>query len=128
MTASFRIDVEPWGFLRFTLSGFFDAQAFGGFVAERERAFAKLTCAPNAHLTLVDLSECLLQPQAVAAAFQGLMSQAERRSRRMAFVFGASPTRMQVRRILAERDDIGFFIDEESAMAWLIEREPRAAA
>ena len=129
MTASFRIDAEPWGFLRFTLSGFFNADSFGEFVAERERAFGKLTCAPNAHLTLVDLSECLLQPQVVATAFQGLMSESRRRSRRMAFVFGASPARLQVRRLVAERDDIGFFIDEDSAMAWLLkdDRQARAA-
>ncbi len=127
MNASYRIAVEPWGFLRFTLTGFFDSGSFAGFVEEREQAFAKLTCAPNAHLTLVDLRECHLQPQVLTAAFQTLMSQPEKRSRRMAFVFGGSPARMQVRRIVAERDDIGFFIDESAAMAWLTEPEEKAA-
>jgi hypothetical protein len=127
MSATYSIEVEPWGFLRFTLSGFFDSRDFARFVADREKAFAKLTCAPNAHLTLVDLSACLLQPQVLAAAFQQLMADPRTRSRRMAFVFGASPTRMQVRRILAARDDIGLFIEEPEAMAWLTGRAEMAA-
>ena len=94
---------------------------------DREKAFDQLTCAPNAHLTLVDVRNCLLQPQALAAGFQQLMSQSAKRSRRMAFVFGASPARMQVRRILAERDDIALFLDEAEAMRWLTEPEARAA-
>ena len=113
--------------MHFTLSGFFDEATFARFVEDRRAAFAKLTCAPNAHLTLVDLSECLLQPQVLAAAFQKLMAEPETRSRRMAFVFGTSPTRMQVRRILAARDDIGLFADEASAMAWLREADLKAA-
>ena len=127
MTGHYRIDVEPWGFLRFTFVGFFDLKTFERFVTEREQAFALLTCAPNAHLTLVDVSECVLQPQVLAAGFQKLMAQTDKRSRRMAFVFGKSPARMQVRRILADRDDIGFFTDESAAMRWLTEPAARAA-
>lgn len=127
MPPHYSIHVEPWGFLRFTLAGLFDRETFARFVEERRIAFARLTCAPNAHLTLVDLSECVLQPQVVAAAFQALMTETKARSRRMAFVFGSSPTRMQVRRILAARDDIGLFIDEESAMAWLRQTGAKAA-
>lgn len=127
MPPHYSIDVEPWGFLRFTLAGLFDRETFGRFVQDRRVAFGRLTCAPNAHLTLVDLRECVLQPQIVAAAFQELMADSKTRSRRMAFVFGSSPARMQVRRILAERDDIGLFIDEESAMAWLRQADSKAA-
>lgn len=128
MTTRYRIDVEPWGFMRFTLSGFFDHEVFARFVAEREKAFAKLTCAPNAHLTLVDLRRCQLQPQVLAEAFKQLMSESHRRSFRMAFVFGDSPARMQVRRLLTERNDIGLFTDEASAMGWLTDAGARAAA
>ncbi|HYZ47835.1 MAG TPA: hypothetical protein VE567_02965 [Sphingomonas sp.] len=127
MSASYSIDVEPWGFLRFTLEGFFDPETFQRFARDREAAFAKLTCAPNAHLTLVDVTQCQLQSQEVAAAFQKLMSDPHTRSRRIAFVFGASPTRLQVRRIAAHRDDVGLFNEETSAMAWLREPEARVA-
>lgn len=127
MAGSYSIQVEPWGFLRFTLEGFFDAETFAGFVRERRAAFAKLTCAPNAHLTLVDLTNCALQSQTITAAFQTVMADATTRSRRMAFVFGDSPTRMQIRRILAARDDVGLFADEATAMAWLKAPDVRAA-
>lgn len=128
MNGRYRIDVEPWGFMRFTLSGLFDADVFARFVADREVAFAKLTCAPNAHLTLVDLRQCKLQPQVLADAFRRLMAEPHRRSLRMAFVFGDSPARMQVRRLLADRNDICLFTDEASAMGWLTEARGRAAA
>lgn len=127
MSASHTITVEPWGFLHFALEGFFDEVSFARFARDRAAAFARLTCAPNAHLTLVDLTRCALQPQAIAGAFQAIMADPATRSRRMAFVFGDSPTRMQVRRILADRHDIGLFIDEASAMAWLKAPDAKAA-
>ena len=127
MRAAYSIDVEPWGFLRFTLEGFFDETSFARFAEDRAAAFAQLTCAPNAHLTLVDLTRCALQPQTITAAFQAVMADPATRSRRMAFIFGDSPTRMQVRRILAERDDIGLFTDEAAATAWLKAPDARAA-
>lgn len=127
MSATYTIQVEPWGFLRFTLSGLFDSETFARFVADRGLAFARLTCSPNEHLTLVDLTNCLLQPQMLASAFQHMMSDQCTRSRRMAFVFGASPARMQVRRILAQRDDIGLFVTEDEAMAWLTGRAQMVA-
>lgn len=76
---------------------------------------------------MVDLTDCLLQPQVLASAFQQLMADQRTRSRRMAFVFGASPARMQVRRILAQRDDIGLFVTETEAMAWLTGRTQMVA-
>jgi len=126
-SASYAIDVQPWGFLRFKLTGFFDAETFARFVNDRQAAFARLTCAPNAHLTLVDLSECQLQPQLLATAFERIMADPATRSRRMAFVFGTSPTRMQVRRIVGKRDDVGLFAEEAAAMEWLTASAAEAA-
>ena len=127
MAASYTIDVEPWGFLRFTLEGFFDSDVFARFARDRQAAFTKLSCAPNAHLTLVDLTHCQLQSQTITAAFQAIMADGATRSRRMAFIFGDSPTRMQIRRILADREDVGLFADEASALAWLKSPEAKAA-
>ena len=76
----------------------------------------------------MDLTDCQLQSQTITAAFKAIMADGATRSCRMAFIFGDSPTRMQIRRILAERDDIGLFVDEASAMAWLTEAEVEAKA
>lgn len=127
MPATYTISVEPWGFLHFVLEGFFDAETFGRFARDRQAAFDRLTCAANAHLTLVDLTKCHLQSQTITQAFQAIMADGATRSRRMAFIFGDSPTRMQIRRILAARDDIGLFMDEASARAWLTSPDAKAA-
>jgi PhoPQ-activated pathogenicity-related protein len=127
MRATYSIHVEPWGFLRFRLAGLFDQETFARFAAERRLAFVRLTCAPNAHLTLVDLNDFLLQPRLLADAFQQFVLAPDTRSRRMALICGTSAARLQVRRLIASRDDIRLFADEASAMAWLMESGAQAA-
>jgi hypothetical protein len=105
--------------LRFELSGFFDHAVINRFLVDRAAAFAKLRCGPNQHLTLCDVSGCMIQSQEVFAGFRALFTQQETRSRRMAFVVGSSLARLQIRRLVEGRSDIGWFDTEAPAEAWL---------
>jgi hypothetical protein len=119
MAGQFSIELVGGQLLLYKLSGFFDAQDLRRFQAEIDAAFARLTCPPNTHLSLLNVSECALQSQAVVAGFEQLLARPDRRARRTAFVLETSLARMQVRRLLPARPDTAMFEDEASALAWL---------
>jgi len=127
MDSAFSFDVEPWGFVRVRIAGFLDQGSFAAFVSARDEAYRKLTCKPGEHLTLIDVSEAVLQTQDVVAMFRGLLAQPKLRSRRQAIVTGSSLVRMQVRRIISDRPDIGMFEDMDQAETWLRQPDARAA-
>jgi hypothetical protein len=95
----------------------------------RSRAHAELTCPPNRHVTLVDVSALKLQAQAVLPAFMTQIADPALRSRRLAFVVGGSLARMQVRRVTV-RDDLftATTIAEAEAYLFAGDAVSRAAA
>ena len=121
MEPTFSIEVEPAGFMRFTLAGMFDAETAQRLAAERAKAFTRLRCPPNAHVKLIDASRLNLQSQTIATMLQHMMSDPTTRSRRLAFVADGALLRMQIKRMVGARPDVGFFSDVFSAERWLRE-------
>ena len=105
--------------IRFSIAGFFDAARIERFVRDRDEAFRRMACGINRHVTLTDVASAQLQSQEMFERFRTLMWQSDRTSRRMAFAVGSSLARMQVRRLVAGRKDVGIFEDTASAEAWL---------
>lgn len=128
MTASYLIDVDQRHCLvRMHLAGFFTAADVEGFTRDQQAAYARLGERVGRHLTLVDVSECKIQTQDVVEAFRRLLTDPARMSRRIAFVTGSSPARMQIRRLIA-RDSAKFFEATSAAEHWLLEGDGAAAA
>jgi hypothetical protein len=96
------------------------------FAAARREAHKALRCPPNAHVTLNDLRELKIQPQAVVAAFRDMLAAPEYRSRRLAFVVGPTLALNQLTRALAGREGL-FFKDPIAAEAWLFEEDGETA-
>jgi len=110
------------GLLRIVLGGFFSLDDVARYSAAKNAALQKLGCGRNQHLTLCDVSACVLQSQEIVAAFQKMTDDPRYRSRRLAFVSGSSLSRMQIRRILT-RDAAACFSNVAEAEAWLFEQE-----
>lgn len=121
MSATYAIHVEPAGFMKFTLAGFFDAETAQRFASDRADAFKRLRCPPNAHVKLVDASKLDLQSQMIATMLQRMMSDPQTRSRRLAFVADSALLQLQIRRLVGERPHVRFFIDSSEAEHWLRE-------
>lgn len=127
MDAGYTINVDPArDLLEFTLTGFFAPEDVARFAADKKAAYARLTCPRNGHLTLVDVSDCKIQPQSVVDAFRQVLADPNHQARRLAFVTGSSLARMQVRR-LAEHRALRYFEDRASARVWLFSAEAEAA-
>lgn len=105
-------------FVRIKLGGFFAIEDVQEFAVAQRRAYETLASARGRHVTLCDVSECKIQPQDVVEAFRGLLTDRSLMSQRMAFVTGASPAKMQIRRLIG-RDTCRFFEDTETAERWL---------
>lgn len=121
MSGTYAIHVEPAGFMKFVLAGFFDAETAQRFAAERAHAFKRLRCPPNAHVKLVDASKLDLQSQTIAAMLQRMMSDPQTRSRRLAIVADSALLQLQIRRLVGERPHVRFFTDSSDAEHWLRE-------
>ena len=119
MTATHDIRLDPVRkLLTLTLTGFFDPAEVATVRADIAAGIAKLGCAPNRHLTLVNISDSKLQAQESVAAFGAIIVDPRFMSRKLAIVVGSSLARMQVRRILL-RDDAECFASETAARSWL---------
>lgn len=128
MSAQYTISVDPArDLVQITMSGFFTPEDVAEFVRARDVAHRQLTCAPNAHLTINDISGMKVQAQEIVGAFQGVLSSPSARSRRLAFVVSRTLARTQVVRALNGRD-AQCFEDRNVAEAWLFAPEHSAAA
>ena len=67
---------------------------------------------------IVDTGDSRIQDGAIAKALDALRMDPQLEPRRMAFVHGDSPAKMQVRRLAAQRGD-GVFSTSAEALAWL---------
>lgn len=126
MSATFSIHVEPErDLVRIRMAGFFTEADIEDFLAARCNAHRQLRCAPNAHLTLNDLSGMKIQAQDIVAAFQSMLASPDYRSRRLAFVTGSTLARGQLLRAATGRY-VRCFDDAATAEAWLFEENQAA--
>lgn len=121
MLPVFSIDADPSRrLIAVTVGGFYTMDALRRFERAYRDAHARLACPPNEHLSLVDTSAMHIQSQDVVAAFADIARDPAIRSRRLAFVVGASLARQQTRRLIEpDRQGVGFFRDRAAAEAWL---------
>lgn len=128
MDVSFSIDADPArDLVRIRTAGFFKPDDLARFTEGWRAALARLRCPRNKHLTLVDMRAASIQSQEVVGRWRDMIADPVFRSRRLAFVTGATLARMQVQRAIA---GIGaqVFTDESEAEAWLLADEADAAA
>lgn len=123
MDASFSIDADaardP---IRIRTAGFFTSDDLARFAEAWRAAIARLRCPRNEHLTLVDMRAAGIQTQETVGRWRIMNADPVFRSRRLAFVTGATLARMQLQRTIA---GIGaqVFTDEAEAEAWLLADE-----
>lgn len=110
----------PLDLITITIGGFFTQPDIDAFEKARNDAHRELKCAPNQHLTLVDMREMLIQSQEAIAGFQRVLNNHATKSKRIAIVTSQTLARMQVERA-AERRDVQFFSgDPTEAREWLL--------
>ncbi|WP_203310357.1 hypothetical protein [Sphingomonas beigongshangi] len=127
MQASFSFQLAPdRDLIRITMVGFFEAADIARFMRERNEAMTGLACAPNQHLTLVDIRGMNIQSQEAVAMFAEVLRNPQSLSRRIAFVVGRSLARSQVIRAAGSRGRL--FFDIAQAEAWLFQDADAAAA
>ena len=124
MAASHSIDVDPRGFVRYTLAGFFDQASLASLRAERSAKLPLLETPPNQHVSLCDVSHCAIQSQEALAILRAMLAEPRWQARRLAFVVGGASVRMQVRRLVPTMPKVRWFDDMPSAEAWLEEADP----
>ncbi|MBX9795752.1 hypothetical protein [Sphingomonas sp.] len=123
---SFSVDV-PRNLVVITLGGFFSRDDIGAFRAEQARAYAKLQCGPNEHLTLADIRAMKIQAQDIVAAWGDVLADPRFRSRKLAFVQASSLARMQLKRAAGNRF-VRYFNSMDEAEAWLFAADDDAVA
>lgn len=131
MEPFFVIDVDvPRDLVLIRMGGFFGPEAIAQFTKARNEAHARLQCAPNAHMTLTDVTDMSIQSQEMVTSFQTLLANPTHRSRKLAFVHASTLARMQLQRAAASRH-VAYFRNAEEAEAWLFDEQekvqPRSA-
>lgn len=128
MPPEFEIVADPHrDMLRISLSGFLGLRDVAVFARRLRVVQVEVRCPPGAHVTLIDVRGCKIQPQPVARALARLIGGAGWRARRTAFVTGGSPASMQVRRLIGGVADMRLFADPVLAEAWLLAFRAEAA-
>jgi len=123
MVASHSVHVDPRGVVRYTLAGFFDQASLASLRAERAAKLPLLETPPNQHVTLCDVSQCAIQSQEALAVLRGILAEPQWQARRLAFVVGGAPARMQVRRVVPTMPNGRWFEDMASAESWLAQSD-----
>lgn len=125
-TYSIRTDAAA-DLVRITMTGFFAPGDVACFIAARDAAHARLTCAPNRHCTIVDVREMKIQAQDIVAAFQSLLADPAHRSRKLAFVIAPTLARTQLLRAIGSRA-IRTFECPHAAEDWILRDDAALAA
>lgn len=119
MSGSYSIDVDAQrSFVRMKLQGFFSPEEIVAFDAARREAYRQLRCAPNQHVTLVDMTATQIQSQEAVNAFSHSLMDPVTRSRRIAFLVSRSLARLQIKRASSSLN-AAYFHAEDDAIAWL---------
>ena len=120
MRAKFDISVNvERSLVRMTMSGSFSSEDIAQFVIARDEVHHMLQCRPNQHLTLVDIREMDIQAQDSVVAFQHILADPSKASKRLAFVVARSLARMQIQRA-ADSRDASYFSEVDEAEHWLL--------
>ena len=99
MAAHFTVRAEPSrDLVRITMSGFFTPDDIQAFYDARAVEHRRLTCGPNQHVTLNDLTDMKVQAQDIVGTFQELLADPAYRSRKLAFVVDRTLARSQLMR------------------------------
>ena len=104
------------GLIESRLSGLLSVETVLAYAATVE-PFIEEMARRGPYRMLIDVSECVIQPQEVVAAFQEHVAGMPQ-ARRLAVVTGNSTVRMQVRRIMGG-PGMAMFGDRDEALAWL---------
>ncbi|MBB5717011.1 hypothetical protein FHS94_003885 [Sphingomonas aerophila] len=121
MSATFAFAVDPVrSFVRISMSGFFTEADILRFSHAQEEAYLALRCAPNQHVTMVDMRAMHIQAKESVAAFQVRLSDPRVASRKIAFVVSKSLARMQIKRA-TDGLNAQLFSTEGEAEAWLFD-------
>lgn len=124
MGARFSIDVDVVrDLVRVTLAGTFAPADVARLIATRDTAHEHLRCAPNRHVTLVDIRTMRIQEQDTVAAFRQMLADPHKAARRLAFVVSPSLARLQARRAAGDRVAM-FFTTIEDAERWVLAAAP----
>jgi hypothetical protein len=124
----FAIDIDPGhGMVRITMTGMFLPADVRAFAEARREAHRALGLPKNAHLTLNDVRQMIIQPQETVGAFYEMLADPDYRSRRLAFVSAPTLVRGQLLRALNGRDDARCFSDMAEAEGWLLEADAGTA-
>ena len=116
---SYTVEVEPGSNLaHFRLAGRFEQADVEGLIAARDRAFGRLTSAPNRHVVLVDIRQMTIQPLSGFLAFTDLLAR-EPRALRLAFLVHSNFASMQAQ-LAAHARGAQYFFDEVQAREWLL--------
>ena len=128
MAAHFTVRAEPSrDLIRITMSGFFTPDDIQAFYDARALAHGRLTCGPNQHVTLNDLTGMKVQAQDIVTTFQNLLADPAYRSRKLAFVVDRTLARSQLMRALNGRT-AQCFENRVAAERWLFAHDPEMAA
>lgn len=120
MRATIRITIEPdQNLVRWNLAGKFEYADVLRLERERRSAIERLGLPPNEHLSLCDVSACLLSTEPVVLALQEVIGDPRYRSKRCAMVVPGAVPRDQARTVVA-RDDVAMFDSVAEAEAWLL--------
>ena len=119
MPASYKIEQKPAdALLQVTLTGFFSAADVKKLSSDLLAAIESLPCPPGTHLALYDIRDCKIQAQDIVRSFRTMSDTKGIVARRIAVVAGKSLMRMQLPRIVVDRD-ARWFDDIPEAAAWL---------
>ena len=106
--------------LSYVAEGFLDEADIVRLVARKQTLLRSLGGDPKDHITLADVSACIIQSQTVAAQLAAMIGDRLSLPRRMAFVTGpGSLVRIQVRRMIQGAETAQMFVDRETAETWL---------
>ncbi len=105
-------------------SGFWTVPHVEGFLRDLEREARRVLATGKRHMLLGNFSQSAIQPQEVVAMLQRVALTIPLKSRKVALFTDGKLARLQVKRIVAVRDDMAVFDDRTSAMAWLMGDAP----
>ena len=119
------------GIIEVEASGFWTVPHVEGFLRDLEREARRVLATGKRHMLLGNFSQSAIQPQEVVAMLQRVALTIPLKSRKVALFTDGKLARLQVKRIVAVRDDMAVFDDRTSAMTWLLAdalAHPAAAA
>jgi hypothetical protein len=108
------------GIIEVEASGFWTIPHVEGFLRDLDGEAQRVLATGKRHMLLGNFSRSAIQPQEVVAMLQRVALTIPLKSRKVALFTDGKLARLQVKRIVAVRDDMAVFDDRTSAMTWLL--------